>query len=402
MKETLNFFTAEFPCGRGETFIENELPVLASRFKRINLIPFSASADRRKIPANVEVLNVSDGRVSFSAKKVFFGNLLSIASIMIQEYRNCGKSEIFKKNWRTYLSLLLRAFYDAELIINNVKEIRTAVNYSFWMNDWALALAVLKRKGMINSFVFRCGGYDIYDERHPDNYLPFRHFIYSQTAAIWPNSEMGVSYIKSKNMFPQKVAKQYWGTTDHGLANFDSSGIFRIVSCSNLIPLKRVHLILEILAAVKFKIEWVHFGSGVLEPEIRSAAAKLPENVQVKFMGNMPNQKVIEFYRNNSVNLFITTSETEGLPVSIQEAISFGIPVMATAVGGIPEIVNSQTGVLLDKDFSIGEASAILNNFPQSQMNEMHFRLNVRKFWLENFEAERIYSYFYTKLQELP
>ncbi len=48
------------------------------------------------------------------------------------------------------------------------------------------------------------------------------------------------------------------------------------------------------------------------------------------------------FFKENSVDLFINASITEGTPVSIMEAISCGIPIIATDVGGNPEIVSEK------------------------------------------------------------
>jgi len=48
------------------------------------------------------------------------------------------------------------------------------------------------------------------------------------------------------------------------------------------------------------------------------------------------------------------------LPVSIMEAFSYGIPAIATAVGGIPEIVTEDCGVLLELDFEPEELATIL------------------------------------------
>jgi len=48
--------------------------------------------------------------------------------------------------------------------------------------------------------------------------------------------------------------------------------------------------------------------------------------------------------------LFINTSSSEGIPVSMMEAQSFGIPILAMDVGGVREIVGPQTGRLLQQD----------------------------------------------------
>lgn len=71
--------------------------------------------------------------------------------------------------------------------------------------------------------------------------------------------------------------------------------------------------------------------------------------VTFEFRGNVPNDELQWFYRSNRIDCFITTSETEGLPVSIMEAMSYGIPVIATDVGGIREMVDGN-GILLSPD----------------------------------------------------
>ena len=112
----------------------------------------------------------------------------------------------------------------------------------------------------------------------------------------------------------------------------------------------------------------------------------------------MSNKDIMEFYKINSVNLFITTSETESLPVSIQEAISFGIPIIATNVGGVSEIVNEKTGYLIDKKFDVKEVASLIGEFKNSSENSASFRNGVRNFWLNNFEANAVYEDFYQEL----
>ena len=51
--------------------------------------------------------------------------------------------------------------------------------------------------------------------------------------------------------------------------------------------------------------------------------------------------------RMHKILLFIHTSETEGLGMSIIEAQGFGIPAVVLGVGGVVDIVNEQTGIVL-------------------------------------------------------
>ncbi len=56
---------------------------------------------------------------------------------------------------------------------------------------------------------------------------------------------------------------------------------------------------------------------------------------RIVLRGGISNAEVFQFYRDNKVDLFVNASTSEGLPVSIMEAISFGIPSIATNVGGL-------------------------------------------------------------------
>ena len=81
--------------------------------------------------------------------------------------------------------------------------------------------------------------------------------------------------------------------------------------------------------------------------EIQSYAAHnlLPNTFT--FTGHLSKEKVYDIYRTTHCKLFINTSFSEGRPVSIMEALAFGIPVVASNVGGNPELVkNDYNGIL--------------------------------------------------------
>ena len=61
----------------------------------------------------------------------------------------------------------------------------------------------------------------------------------------------------------------------------------------------------------------------------------------VEFCGYTPIEKILNYYTTNFVDLAILLSKSEAAPLSLQEAISFGIPIVATDVGGIREIYES-------------------------------------------------------------
>ena len=105
---------------------------------------------------------------------------------------------------------------------------------------------------------------------------------------------------------------------------------------------------------------------------------------------------MLELYSHRPFDVFINVSGNEGLPVSIMEAASFGIPSIATDVCGTGEIVlNGKTGVLIPADFQNNLLAAAIKDFALISRGEyIALRHNARKNWEENFRAKDNYSRF--------
>jgi glycosyltransferase involved in cell wall biosynthesis len=131
------------------------------------------------------------------------------------------------------------------------------------------------------------------------------------------------------------------------------------------------------------------------------AAKSLPQNITWAMPGMVPNTEVLTFFKNKPVDCFINVSSSEGLPVSIMEATSYGIPVIATNVGGTNEIVNEQTGILLPADPSIEEIANNLISLIKSKSRNPTFRKGVYQYWNENFNAGHNYTAFCKTLKDL-
>ena len=79
--------------------------------------------------------------------------------------------------------------------------------------------------------------------------------------------------------------------------------------------------------------------------------------ITYEFKGNVDNAEILKYYRENSIDCFALLSEHEGAPVSIMEAESAGIPIVATDVGGVRELVDGN-GFLLSSNPSEKDADA--------------------------------------------
>lgn len=99
----------------------------------------------------------------------------------------------------------------------------------------------------------------------------------------------------------------------------------------------------KMLNGIEYKLSIVGgTGDSLIEREME-------EDERVELLGVISDREKLNFWFEN-LDLYVQTSLTEGLPRSIVEAMSFGIPVIASNVGGIPEIVSSNC-LFEPKDF---------------------------------------------------
>ncbi|MBX3165252.1 MAG: glycosyltransferase [Bacteroidetes bacterium] len=391
MQKTLCFFTANYPYGTGETFIENELYFIAPHFEKVYLFHKNKTDAHRSIPKNVELIYIEP---PINSKLVAVKNLFLLLSFLFQELFFSRQKQLFISNIKYNLNHFLNCIYYAEQIKNKLSlDIRqNAVFYSYWFFDWNLSLSILKKRNRIKHNVTRAHGFDLYENNGKPNYLPVRKFCLQHTDKVFVISKTGEEYLK--HLYPKfsdKIFCSRLGTKDYGVNPISNSNTVHIVSCSNVIEVKRLHLIIKILKNVTAKIIWTHFGDGKLLEEIKQKAKELPNNVQVNFKGRQTQQEIFDFYTKAPVDIFINVSESEGIPVSIMEAISFGIPVIATDVGGISEIINTQTGWLIAKEFDANEVANYVQNI---KSNKNIDRKIIRDYWLNNFEYQKNYNDF--------
>ena len=110
-----------------------------------------------------------------------------------------------------------------------------------------------------------------------------------------------------------------------------------------------------------------------------------------ELVGHVDNREVLSFYEQHHVDALLSLSLSEGLPVSMMEAQSYGIPVVACAVQGVPEIVNEDTGILVNPEASRTEVAAGL----RAALEPGRFEGGrVRQLFQARFDANTNYNMF--------
>jgi glycosyltransferase involved in cell wall biosynthesis len=280
-----------------------------------------------------------------------------------------------------------------------------SIAYSYWLSQGALAAILLKQYGLAPVAISRAHGGDVYPERSQTGYLPLQGQMIAGLDEVVCISEHGAGYLRKT--FPENASKitlSRLGVLPAPVKNRPSQDDrLHLVSCAYLSPVKRIDLLVEALAICDLPVTWTHLGGGPLEDSLRKEAAALPDNIQWEITGTLNHQDLLRFYEENPVDLFINVSVSEGLPVSIMEAMSYGIPVAATDVGGTSELVHDdQNGMLLPKDVTAQQISETLRAFydlPEARKSRL--RENAWQTWKTMVNAEIQFSTFTKHLLEL-
>ncbi len=403
----LLLLTALFPYDSGEEFLSEEVKHIRG-FDRVLVCPCNLkenSAVTKKLPDFAECvpLKRTDSGKSVYAKLLARPYVLTEIGALMREGRfSSGRLHemlfFMKKAQELYAALVRSIRFDSadEVTI-----------YSYWFYDAAAAGSLLaeylRGRGVQVTQISRAHGFDIHEERAKYGYLPMRRFLLSRVDGLFPCSQNGADTVIGR--YPEYAAKIHpalLGTADHGEKPGNRERGLQILSCSYMVPVKRLHLLIQALKQAEFPVTWTHIGSGPLEKEIRETAASLPGNVQTRFTGQMDNTAVMDYYKTNAVSAFVNVSASEGIPVTVMEACSFGIPVVATDVGGTREAVtDGVNGFLLSKDFSPEELLANLRKLRDMPEDE-YGRLcaGSRGIWAEKFDAAYNYQKFYEELSK--
>jgi glycosyltransferase involved in cell wall biosynthesis len=353
-KPDLVMLTGRFPYG--EAVLRGELAVTANSFDRVFIIPSRPGGDAAETPDNVAVVDLGWKAGWTRAEKLDVLRSRQAAQILGRTLRHPANWRAYAHSARAYLDVLAANLLKARSLEAWVEEngLREALFYDFWFENSTLALAALRQRGAIRCAVARAHRFDAFDFANASlRRVPFREFKADHLDAIFPIAEESAAYMRERvGGNAEKVRLARLGVDFPPSYPTTLSDPPLVVSCSTLIPRKRVHLIPEVLRACGRPLHWVHFGDGSERERVEAAARSLPDTVSWELRGWVDNAAIRDFYAEHAASAFLSLSLSEGVPVSMMEAQSFGFPIVSPAVGGVSEVVQAETGVLLPPDAS--------------------------------------------------
>ncbi len=377
-------------------FLIQEIPSILKLFGEFFIISYDGIYCCKSLQNITKIRGITKIEVIKVIFKTFFNRKLFSEILKMGKDKKITLKGLIKLMYFTFNGEKLFSF-GKSIYYKEVFDVEEEIYlYSFWLSYDAYAVAKLKKINSKIKTIARAHSYEIQLNRNKYNPYMMKKFILKNMDKIYFISKDSLrEFLKYQKYDAKKFRVNYLGTSGYNKDYTERNKKEKLVilSCSSIIPLKQLEWIIEVLSRWnKGFIKWIHIGDGFDGSRIKKfAEEKLKDNkfVEYDFKGKMPNIEVRKNLKNEEIDVFINTSSTEGVPVSIMEAMNAGIPVIAPRINGIPELIDKSCGVLFDlKEGILGLEKALykfqsLNNIERKEMGVSAFKKWEKDFCLE-------------------
>jgi len=329
-----------------EVAIYNEL---SKYFKHIYLFTYGGKED-------LKFKNYLAGNVTIIPKKYISNDLLYSVVILFAHRRILKEVDILKTNqmWGSWSAVLAKLIYRKRLIVRT---------------GYMLSLHVIKRNPK---------------SRRRWLMKAVERIAYKLASGIITTSQTNFEYVQ----------KNYRPHSPHILIpNYVETNVFKpmnierekgsICFIGRLTQQKNLFALLEALKGLPYTLTII--GSGEQREELERFANE--NKVNVNFLGNIPNHELPQIL--NRHELFILPSLWEGMPKTLLEAMSCGLPAIGTKIDGTKEVIeHGKNGILCDTD-SNSIREAILRVMNDKELKDT-LSMNARKTVEEKFSLGKL------------
>ena len=355
------YITVHTPWGRGETFILEEMLALRDIGGEIIVIPRDPRGGIFHRDSRIllgEAVNLP--LINCSMFLVFMTSLLLKPIIWRLFYlilRSSRTWRIFMKN----IVVLPKAVY----IANILKKIDVVHIHAHWGSTTATLAWVIAELNK-TPWSFTLHSWDIVE----NNMLKVK-----SESARFIRCISGFGRRRFIKIVGEKIEKKakviHMGTkvSRLSLISGKKDKIFKVIVPANLVEIKGHRYLIEACEILVKRntnnIRFYFYGEGPLRSQLEDIIIKKQLIKHIKILKPIPHERLMHIYEKGEADLVVLPSittergECEGIPVSLIEAMSYGIPVISTKTGGIPELIEDGSGVMVEEKNPYAIADAI-------------------------------------------
>ena len=318
-------------------------------------------------------------------------------------------SKLSPSEFRPAISYLKVAIRRGIALSKIVAECEDCIVYTFWLFD-PIPIEIVKSYHPKTVCVSRAHGGDIYLH---SQYIGQNHISIWRTQSlkhfnlILSVSEEGARYLRHthglSNVQTLRLGSRTPSITSRS-TNQEREHL-TVVSVSNIIPLKRIPLIAKIMSLTTRRVIWHHFGEARTQEYSEFVLSEVDSilkdsNTSICWHGKKDVSEILQFHLTEKPDLFISCSESEGIPVSVMEAMSCAIPIVATDAGGTHELIDGN-GVLLDLHVSPESVGTIIEEWGREPVALEALRNRSYELWREKWSFEQNQKQFVQILEQI-
>lgn len=374
-----------FPFGQmQDSFFEDEITWLKEHAD-LKIIPVARrkyrSEHSRLSRFQKEVIDFGDSR-EFNPKQLrwLVGSSWHLLRALVYEYK---LAFVEKRSAKTFSKIFregVKAWVWSISQIPPAPTQRSDVIYSLWAGTPGLC-AFLLSKHYKSGLVIRYHGQDLYEDSR--GFVPFNRYVsqssnvtnvfLGNTAMEYFQSEVNPSIAQSV-VVPLSVTNlvqaKWKGNTSK----------LKVLTVSNDARLKRTGLIHQCLTHLSetenLRIEWEH--AGKLRADTIETLKANSKNFRFNYLGEIEQAKLREYMANSDFSFLLSLSESEGMPYSITQSLSLGIPVVSTKVGAIEDIAAIDETLLLPVNVTPESFRKLFRSLPEVFWQN-NYRRQIRK-----------------------
>lgn len=372
------YITAHAPFGRGETFVVEEMLAVNEQGVELLIVPRNPPKEvfhgrARQLLDQTIWLPLLNRQIVFAFLKALVSNL-KIWRVLWLIFRHSSRTlKILIKN----LIITPKAVFIADLF----RKAQVAHIHAHWGSTTStMALIASKLIGIPWSFTLH--RWDIAE----NNLLKVK---VEQAAFVRCISEGGRRELLGiiGNAYQDKVKVVHMGVripAEQNLVNRCPDSDFVIACPANFVPVKGHRFLIEACNILVKKglgsFRCLIIGDGPLEKELRRQVTSLGLERVIKFLRRLSHERLLQMYEKGEVDVVVLPSivtdegEKEGIPVALMEAMAYGLPVISTNTGGIPELLSDEAGIIVEERNAEQLADAI-----QKLWKERAFAIDLGK-----------------------
>lgn len=410
MSPLVVWITSGFPYSAGEQFIESEVHHWVDFPGRVVLLPENAKGvAARPVPPPLEVSTQLVDRWHRLNWQLLGAAQAFVSPLFHREFATLVRNRKVSRYRVKHAFLTVVRMKMEERVLRSISREHGRpidVVYSYWMSVGAFAGCVGRRKGFVRKVVARAHRTDLYEDERPEFYTALVRQCAGDFSALFTISDDARVHAERYGFTPQQLRVSRLGVESRSLSSAGADDELRILSVSGMTPVKRVDLIAHSVAEVARRlpalhITWTHAGSGPEASKVSEVIVKevapLP-NVTVELLGHVSNQVLMAWYAENPVDLLVNASSSEGVPVSVMEAMAHGVPSIGADVGAMREIIPPE--LLLPADFDVSQLADRIVDYAQ-KAKEVPFRISMADIQAQRYDSSINYDDFVAQIRTL-